>query len=191
MTNQGESTKASYSVASGKTPRCSLLLSSLWVQADVKTLPTVTPLPGFLPFPNLLPPYPSWFLLEPFLHKSCSLNSLAHLKCIWGQQRKPSTWSQESWVSFPLFHVPAVWYLYCCVTLLCLLAPLWTFGSHSCCEDKRKLPVRMFPVANEILYRSNYIIYGSKCIVPRISDQRNIGSSGKPCSRWEDISRKY
>ena len=94
MTGLGEDMKASCSVPSGQTPRCSLLSSSQWVQPGVKTLPVVTPLPGFLPFPNLLPLFPFRFLLEPLLHKSCSLNSLAHLKCmahlkcIWGAAEK-------------------------------------------------------------------------------------------------------
>ena len=52
MTNQGESTKASYSVASGKTPRCSLLSSSLWVQAEARLELSLQP--GLASFSPLL-----------------------------------------------------------------------------------------------------------------------------------------
>lgn len=183
--------KPSCSVASRQTQSCSLLSRApCQDQAEAEALLIITPLVGSLTFPNLLPPCPSWFLLEPFPNKSCSPNSLAHLKHMASgrQQRKPYTQSQESWVPFPLCRILAVWCLYCCVTLLGLLVPLWTFGNHRCGKDGRRLHMWMCPVACNC-----YAIpsrHGSKCTVPRISDQRYVGSSGNPSFGWEDSSRK-
>lgn len=98
--------------------------SFLWDQAE--TSPKITLLVGFLPFPNHLCPFPSWFLLEPFLNKSWSRNSLGHLTLMASgrQQRKPYAQSGglDSFSSLP--HASCVMPLLACYLTMPHSSPL-------------------------------------------------------------------